>query len=221
MDYMTLFTHIHKGKPGNLYLLHGPEEYTKEQALNQMIEQWVPQQVRDLNYQVIDGTETTVDTIIAASETLPFLSDRRMVVVKDYTGLSGKKSEEEEVLKKYLTKVSDSTCLVFYVRGNAEKQRMIYKAIAKNGEAVEFVRLKHPDLMKWARKRFQNDNKKISNSDLEYFILQVGNHLEDIKNEIEKLTAYAGASPDITRKEIDQLVAPSPEFTVFEFIDAV
>ncbi|HHT64496.1 MAG TPA: DNA polymerase III subunit delta [Clostridiales bacterium] len=221
MDYMALFTHIQKGKPGSLYLLHGPEEFTKGEALNQMIEQWIPQQVRDLNYQVIDGTETTADTIIAACETLPFLSDRRMVVVKDYTGLTGQRSEDEDILKKYLANVSSSTSLVFYVRGNAEKKRMIYKAIAKYGEAVEFVRLKHPDLIKWARKRFKNYNKKISNPDLEHFILQVGNNLEDMKNEIEKLAAYAGNSSEVTRADIDKLVAPSPEFTVFQFIDAV
>ena len=142
-------------------------------------------------------------------------------MVKDYTGLTGKKSEDEVKLKEYLAKVSDSTCLIFYVRGEADKQRMIYKAIAQHGEAVEFARLNHTDLSKWIRKRFGKYNKKISNSDLEYFIIQVGNDLEDIKNEIEKLVAYAGTSNEITRAEIDKLITPSPEYTVFQFIDAV
>lgn len=221
MDYMELFTQIKKGKQGNLYLLHGPEEFTKEEALNQMIEQWIPEQYRDLNCLIIDGTETTADAIIAASETLPFLSDMRIVVVKDYTGLTGNKSEDDDKLKKYLANVSESTCLVFYVRGNADKKRAIYKAIAKHGEAVEFVRLNQTDLAKWIRKRFRMYNKKISNADLQYFIMQVGNNLEDVKNEIEKLAAYAGSSPEITRKEIDNLIKPSPEYTVFQFIDAV
>ena len=195
MDYMALFTHIQKGKPGSLYLLHGPEEFTKGEALNQMIEQWIPQQVRDLNYQVIDGTETTADTIIAACETLPFLSDRRMVVVKDYTGLTGQRSEDEDILKKYLANVSSSTSLVFYVRGNAEK-RMIYKAIAKYGEAVEFVRLKHrSDQM--GTKRFKI-NKKISNPDLEHFILQ-GQQSGGYENETKSF-AYAGNSSEVTEQ---------------------
>jgi len=221
MDYMELFKQIKQGKLENLYLFHGPEEFTKEEALNQIIEQWIPKQYLELNHLMIDGTETTVDTIIAASETLPFLSDKRIVVVKDYTGLTGKKSEDEDKLKKYLTKVSESTCLIFYVRGNVDKKRAIYKAIAKHGETVEFVRLNHSDLTKWIRKRFRMYNKKISNADLQHFIMQVSNNLEDVKNEIEKLAAYAGDSPDITRKEIDRLVKPSPEYTVFQFIDAV
>lgn len=220
MDYMELFTQIKRGKLGSLYLFHGPEEFTKEEALSQIIGQ-IPEQYRDFNYLMIDGTETTADSIITAGETLPFLSDKRVVVVKDYTGLTGKKSEDEVKLKEYLAKVSDSTCLIFYVRGEADKQRMIYKAIAQHGEAVEFARLNHTDLSKWIRKRFGKYNKKISNSDLEYFIIQVGNDLEDIKNEIEKLVAYAGTSNEITRAEIDKLITPSPEYTVFQFIDAV
>ena len=37
MDHMELFNQIGTGNLGSLYLLHGPEEFTKEEALNQMI----------------------------------------------------------------------------------------------------------------------------------------------------------------------------------------
>jgi DNA polymerase-3 subunit delta len=221
MEYMELFDAIKKNRLGSLYLLHGPEEFTKEQALVQLTEQLVPPQFKDLNYQMIDGTETDANTLIAACETLPFLSDRRLVVVKNYNGLGGKKAGDEEKLKKYLERIPDSTCLVFYHRGNADKTRMIYKAIKKHGEAVEFVRLKNPELVKWTTKTFRKYNKEISREDLNYFLIQVGNSLEDIHNEIQKLSSYAGSSPRITREAIDKLITPSPEFTVFQLIDAV
>jgi len=221
MEYMELFDDIRNGKLGRLYLLHGPEEYTKEQALSQITDQLIPQQFRDLNYQMIDGTETSADAIIAAGETLPFLSDRRLVVVKNYGGLGGKKDGDEEMLKKYLERISDSTCLIFYHRGAADKNRMIYKAIKKYGEAVEFVRLKNPELSRWTAKTFRKYGKKISREDLNYFLIQVGDSLEDINNEIQKLSSYTGSSASITRETIDKLVAPSPEYTVFQLIDAI
>ncbi|HHU79642.1 MAG TPA: DNA polymerase III subunit delta [Clostridiales bacterium] len=221
MDYMTLFTQIQKGSLGKLYLLHGPEEFTKEEALSQIIEKLVPASYRDLNYLILDGTETTADDIIAASETLPFMADRRLVVVKNYSGLSSGKSDDEARLKKYLENIPDSTCLIFYQRGSADRKRMIYKAISKHGETVEFERLNHSNLVRWTRKRFQLHNKTISREDLEYFIMQTGNNLEDIKNEVEKLASFSGSAPDITRDAIDKLVTPSDEFTVFQFIDAV
>lgn len=221
MEYMELFDVIRTGRLGSLYLLHGPEEFTKEQALSQLTEQLVPQQFKDLNYQMINGTETNAGAIIAACETLPFLSDRRLIVVKNYNGLGGKKDGDEEMLKKYLDRVPDSTCLVFYHRGDADKARIIYKAIKKHGEAVEFVRLKNPELIRWTTKTFKKYNKEISREDMNYFLIQVGNSLEDIHNEIQKLSSYAGSSPRITREAIDKLITPSPEFTVFQLIDAV
>jgi DNA polymerase-3 subunit delta len=221
MEYMQLFDAIKNGKLGRLYLLHGPEEFTKEQALSQLTEQLTEPQFRDLNYQMIDGTETNAGTIIAACETLPFLSERRLIVVKNYSGLGGKKDGDEEALKKYLERIPESTCLVFYHRGDADKNRTIYKAIKKHGEAVEFVRLKNPELVKWTAKTFRRYNKEISREDLNYFLIQAGNSLEDIHNEIQKLSAYAGSSPRITREAIDNLITPSPEYTVFQLIDAV
>lgn len=221
MEYMKLFDEIQNGRLGRLYLLHGPEEFTKEQALSQITDRLVPPQVRDLNFQVIDGTQTSADTVIAAGETLPFLSDRRLVIVKDYGGLCGKSIGDEEILKKYLGRIPDSTCLVFYCRGGAEKNRMIYKAIQKTGEAVEFVRLKNPDLSKWTAKAFRKCGKEISRGDLNYFLMQVGDNLENINNEIQKLSSYTGSSARITRETIDRLITPSPEYTVFQLIDAI
>jgi len=220
MEYMDLFKLIKKGKLGSLYLFYGPEEFTKEEALNRIIEVLVPN-IRDMNYQMIDGTETSADDIIAASETLPFLSEKRLVVVKNYPGLSGKKAGDEDVLKDYLSKVPDTTCLIFYQRGDIDKKRAIYKAISKHGEAIEFVRLSYSDLLKWTRKRFQSYNKIISDEDLQYFLMQVGNSLEDIKNEVDKIVAYAGTSSEVTRESIDNLITPSPELTIFQFIDSV
>lgn len=221
MEYLEMFNAIKSGSLGSLYLFHGPEEYTKEQALTQLTDKLVQEQYKELDYHMIDGTETSADSIIAASETLPFMSERRLIVVKDYAGLGSKSSGDEEILKKYLERVPESTCLVFYHRGNADKKRMIYKAISKYGEAVEFVRLKAPELTKWTAKTFRSHKKEISKEDLAYFLIQVGDNLEDINNEIGKLTSYAGSSQRITREMIDKLVAPSPEYTVFELIDAV
>ncbi len=218
---MDFFKEIKKGISGNLYLLYGPEEYTKEEALNQLIESIIPEAYMDLNYQAIDGTESTAEDIILAAETLPFLSDKRVVVIKNYSGLSGKKTGDEEELKKYLQRLPDTTCLIFYQRDDVDKKRVIYKTIQKHGEIIEFERLSPRDLIRWTRKRFQIYNKNLSDSDLEYFLMLAGNDLVDIKNEVEKLAAFAGERTVITREDIDKMVTPSPEFTVFQFIDAV
>ena len=50
MEYMQLFKSIRSEKPGKLYLFHGPEEFTKEQALSQLTDRLVPPKFRDLNY---------------------------------------------------------------------------------------------------------------------------------------------------------------------------
>ena len=79
---------------------------------------------------------------------------------------------------------------------------------------MEFERLSHSDLIKWTRKRFRLNKLKISDEDLNTFILQAGNNLEDIKNEVEKLASYAGKSDLITRK---QSISLSPVSGIYGF----
>jgi len=221
MGYMDIFEEIKARSLDKLYLFYGPEEYTKGQALSQMTAQLTHEDFKDLNYQMIDGTETNVNTIITACETLPLMSEKRLIVVKNYIGFGNRKTAEEEVLKKYLERVSDSTCLVFYCRGVIDKTRVLYKAIKKHGKVIEFERLKSPELIKWTAKAFKKSGKEIVPGDLNYFLIRVGNNLEDINNEIQKLVSYTGETGRITREIIDKLVTPSPENTVFQLIDAV
>ena len=81
-------------------------------------------QFRDLNYQVMDGSEVGVDEIINACETLPFMSDRRLIVVKDSVFLTNRRNgsdnqnsvEDGKRLGEYIKDIPPTTYVIFYVR---------------------------------------------------------------------------------------------------------
>ncbi|HOB19224.1 MAG TPA: DNA polymerase III subunit delta [Candidatus Atribacteria bacterium] len=225
MNYMAMFDEIKNNKIGSLYLFYGAEEFVKSEALAQMADRLVSKDFAGLNYQIIDGTEVSGGSIIDACETLPFMSDRRLVVVKDHPGLTGKRagegSSDEEALKDYLERLPDSTCLLFYCHGDVNKTRALYKALTKIGKVVEFPLLERKELMKWTSRAFRKSGREISPADLELFLDRAGNSLERISKEVEKLVSYTKQDPVITGEIIQKMVKPLPEHTVFQLIDSI
>ena len=65
-----------------IYLLYGPDELVRTEALAKL-KAGVPADLADLNMATLDGRRLKLDALIAACEALPFLADRRMVIVHD------------------------------------------------------------------------------------------------------------------------------------------
>lgn len=223
MDYRKLFKEINQEDWHGVYLFFGEEQYIKQQALNRIIEAMVDPSLKDLNYVQIDGTDVDLDTIINACETLPFMADRRLVVLKDLSILNGKSDSNigEDGFLEYIKKMSETTCLILYCRNGVDKRKKIYKYINKIGKAFEFKHLTGPELHAWINQTVERQGKKISYNAISYLIDRVGNDLNDISNELKKLISYVGQSKEIDIKAIDQIVTPTLEQSIFQLVDAI
>lgn len=221
MSYMEVFNQIKQDRIGSLYLFYGEEDYVKAEALDQLKEKLLGPGLMDLNYHVLEGANVADSDIINASETLPLMADRRLLVIKNHPSLTSRGSSDSKELECYLARLPASTCLVFFTDGAIDKRKNLYKAIAKYGMVAEFHLLDRVDLRKWTSREFRNSNKQISKEDLDFFLDRAGNVLEHIRNELSKLVSYTGDKPLITREMIEQMVAPTAEYTVFQLIDAI
>lgn len=221
--YMEIFEDIKKGEFARLYLFYGPEQYVKEQALLQLSQVLIAPELKSLNYQAMDGEAVTADDIINACETLPFMSDKRLVVVKDLPALlqGGRSNIDEDKLKSYLPRIPSATCLVFYCTDEVNKRKALFTAIDKVGKVVEFELLKQEEIVKWVKNVLKRNGKQMEPSALEYYVSIAGNRLEDIYNDLQKLMVYIGNRNVITRADIEQVVTPVAEYTVFQLVEAI
>lgn len=223
MDYRQVFQDIESGQWSGAYLFYGEEEYIKEQALSKLIDALIPKDFRDLNYEMIDGSQVELDNIINACETLPFMSQKRLVVVKDFYLIEGKKGtqEQEEQILNYIKNINEATCLIFYCYGDIDKRKSIYKYIKKTGKVYEFNHLKCDELTQWVSQTLRKNGKKMSQQCINYFVERVGNNLENISNELSKLIAYTGDNDTIDVNAVNQVVTPSLEQSIFKLVDAI
>ena len=98
----------------------------------------LPEGMEQLNETVLENPPT--DALVAAAETLPFLAEKRLVVVRELAALTGR-SESDERLLDYIGKIPDTCVVIFYVQGKVDARKKLAAALKKQGTVVSFAPL--------------------------------------------------------------------------------
>ncbi len=218
MDRKEFMQAIKEGKLRGAYLLEGTEENIKTAALSALRKKLLPEGLEELNENLLDNPPT--DALIAAAETLPFLADQRLVVVREHPALSGR-AEADDRLLDYLQQVPESCVLVFMQRGKADARKKLYKAVQKHGTVVSFAQLNDVELNQWIIRSFGSMGKQCAPQTASLLAFTVGNDTALLHTEMEKLAALAGERVDILDEDVRAVSTRSIECTVFEMVDAV
>ena len=200
----------------NLYLCYGQEDYMKKQYVDNIKKQIIAPAYEIMNLEVYDGKSITTDQIIDFAETMPFMSDRRLMIVKD-SGLfrSGKKDESAK-LASYIDRLPSSVCLIF-METEVDKRLSLYKKTNKDHVAIEFKVPTDKELILWTKKELDKHKVKMGNQLVEYFISVVPLGMESIINEVKKLQSY-NIDGEITKEQIDSVCTQSLDIRIFELV---
>ena len=151
MNHNDFFEAAKTGRIQNLYLFEGTEEYIKGQALVRLSGLLLPAGLEAMNLSELDNPDA--DALIATAETLPFMGEKRLVVVRECDLLTTSKKSDEaklEAIKAYLEKQSPSTCLVFMVKGKADARKSLYNVLKKANAIIDFSPMGDNEAANWA-----------------------------------------------------------------------
>lgn len=218
MDRKEFAQQIKAGKVQGAYLFEGVEENIKAAMLHTLRKAILPEGMEELNESLMDAP--TTDAIIAACETLPFMADKRLVIVKEHPAFAGRADADERLIS-YIPNVPESAALVFLCRGKADGRKKLYAAIKKANGVVSFDPLKDEELTPWIIKTFAELGKSISPQTASVLSFTVGSDTALLRREIEKLAALAGERDTVTEADVHAVATRSLECTVFEMVDAV
>lgn len=145
-------------------------------------------------------------------QAMPFLSEKRMVVLR---GVSGNKMLAEKV-QDVLADTPETTD-VLIVEAAPDKRTAFYKFLLKQKNVQRCDDLDSNELSKWLVQAAGDRGGKLSVPDARYLIERVSSNQMQLSHEIDKLIAY---EPNITKETIDALTERSPQSSVFELLDA-
>lgn len=208
---------VDKGELACLYLLYGEEPYLVERAVKKLLERAVDPGFRDFNLNVFYGNECKGEEVFGAAQTLPMFAERRVVLVKKGGDLS---AAAQEILLAYLQDPCPGTCLILQAE-KVDGRKKFFAEFKKRGEAVEFKRPYENQLGPYVRDEVRAAGKKIDGAAAELLAYLVGNNLQELVSQIEKLCVYCGKKDCIDVADVKAIVSDTKVESVFEFTDAL
>jgi DNA polymerase-3 subunit delta len=200
-----------------VYLLLGEEDWLAEAGLRNLLDTLLPGSERDLNLDVVEAGEASIQDIIMRCETLPFFGNRRAVVIRRGEDL---RPPDQEALAAYLEQGPPPSVLIILAE-KMDRRRRLYGALQRLGRIIPCNRLDPGDLPGWVRARVEEGGKTIAPEAAETLVVLVGGALRELNSEVAKLIAYVGDRPAITVDDVHAVASHVAEATVFELMDAV
>ncbi len=197
------------------YLIYGAEAYLRLQNRDKLVKALGGTEA-SMNFNRYKGDGISPTEIIDMAETMPFLSDKRVILVED----SGFFKSGCPELSEYLKSPSETTIFVF-VEEDVDKRKDIYKAASKLGFDMECDTQDDEMLKRWIRSRFAAEKKDISPRAQAYFLDRVGTDMSNIATEIEKLVCYCIDRDQVTESDIDAVCANYLTGRIFAMTDAI
>jgi DNA polymerase-3 subunit delta len=185
------------------------------------------------NSVTLDARQVSTAELLNAAGTVPFLADKRLVVVTgllekfESNGRNGRKKRttkqdaapaEWQVVADGITRLPETTELVI-VGGRIGAANPLLKALPA-GRVRTFPALKSGDLTAWINRQVRESGGAIAPRATAALARFVGNDLWTLANEVDKLVQYAGGR-QIEETDVRALVSATREESIFAMVDAI
>ena len=161
------------------------------------------------------GCDLEMNSDDSQSETLPFFSDHRLIMVRD----SGMFRRGGDALAEYCRNIPETTVFLF-VESDIDKRSRLFKAVRTCGTVLELNHQKADALTGWIVRRLQRENKQIQRGAVQLLLERAGDDMYILSNELNKLIAFTGEREGITREDVDRVCIEQLESKVFKMIEA-
>jgi DNA polymerase-3 subunit delta len=193
IHYKKIFSDVEKRDIVNLYLLHGSEVFIMEKMAMKIASSIVPEDLKAFNLTVAYGGELDLDEFIASASAFPFLSDQRVLILRELEKLRGSWKR----LIAYCENPAPSSVVIFLYnpfddsKSGSRAPRDFPKlesTVKRMGKAIAFEPLTDADLRAWVRQEAKRLGIELEAECAEALVQSVGENLFELQNEMIKLS---------------------------------
>lgn len=212
-----ILNHFNKRQISPVYLLTGEENYYIDLLTSKFEEEILDEAEKDFNFTTLYGLETNAKEICSFAKQYPIMSEKRLIVVKEFQQMDKK---ELSSLSFYVEKPFDSTILVF-VNKNKTIDKKFSDKVNKSGIIFESAKLYENKVIPWIDKYVRDKGFSIENSATNLIFECLGNNLQKIANEIDKMSINLKEGTQITQSNVANHIGVNKDYNIFELQNAI
>lgn len=216
-DLRRLQQALDKKKTQSLYFIFGDEPYLVNEALTTLRQTALSDGAIDFNYDQFFATETKSAQVRDTVEMLPMMCPKRVVIYRDVDKL---KEKDWEVLQPLFDSPVD-TCTFILVAEKVDKRKKYFKKISEKGILVELKRPYENQVPAWIEYISYKNGVELDKNSISLIQQLVGGHLDEVNNELKKLSQFLGDKKKATHEDILKVVSRSRIDSIFDLTDAI
>jgi len=212
-----------------IFSILGTDHYRVAEKLKEMKDGFIAKRDKSgLNVVNIDGEHLGFDHFKSEVMATPFLGDKKMVVVKNFSRIAANKKIHKEIANFFKKQKEIDNVVGFVDMLNPEKYNYkkpipagpLFKFLSSQKYFWTFNQMNNRELGAWLKKYFADHKVSIEQKAIDGLIIRVGNDLNQMSTEIKKLTAYKYGEA-ITIENVENLVKAKFDENIFDLVDAL
>ncbi|MFN8305238.1 MAG: DNA polymerase III subunit delta [Ferruginibacter sp.] len=204
-----------KFKP--VYWLEGEEDYYIDRVVDHAEHHILDESQAGFNLTVFYGRDADWASVVNACRRYPMFAEFQVVLLKE-----AQQMKDIDKLEGYIENPLPSTLFVVAYKGKSyDKRTKLYKLLKSNAEIFSSEKIRDYKLAEWIGELLQAKGFKMNSKAISLVEEHIGNDLNRIANEIDKLALNLKGRKEITEDDIEQYIGISKEYNVFELQAAI
>ncbi len=202
-----------------IVVLHGDEAYFIDLISDYISDTLLDESEKEFNETIVYGKDASAENIVAIARSYPMMAERRVVIIKEAQAF-----KDLEKLEPYFNKPVSSTVLVIcYKYGTLDKRKKVFKSLlaSKNAKVFESNIQSDIETVDWIKAKFLKLKIQIHEKAAFALIDLIGNDLNKLSNEIEKMALALGPGVEIRLEAVTDNVGMNREYNIFELQKAL
>ncbi|CAN5660344.1 DNA polymerase III subunit delta [soil metagenome] len=200
-----------------VYWLEGEEPYYIDMVVNYAEHHLLNESEASFNLTVFYGRDADWASVLNACMRYPMFAEKQVVLLKEAQHM-----KDIEKLENYVSKPLSSTIFVVgYKDKKLDARTKFAKVIKEKGEVVTTKKMYDNQLPEWTSQMIASHGLSINPKALALLVDHIGNDLNRLQNEVEKLSVNLAGRKNISEEDIETYIGISKEFNVFELQDAI
>lgn len=168
---------------------------------------------------VYDNNEDTFMSVIEEASIRSLFSSLKVIIVNNFN-IDKINDYEYECFSKLINSDIQDVYMIF-IADKVDARRKNYKIFKDNFEIIELEKMDDLNVLDYIRNKILENGYKISDSMLDYLFSKIGNDINNINNELDKLFMYKCDDKNINREDIDLLIFDNIDNVIYEFTNAI
>lgn len=219
-----------------LHIFSGDDGFSKNEELKKLKQELGGEALLESNIATFDGAKISQAELGANVSAMPFLSEKRLVIVEGLLAKFEKGAAKKAADKKTTAKSAEPsgfagilksippTTELILIEDKISPANSLFKEVTSGGgqkaDIKFFNQLKGAEITKWAETRARAKGAKISSDAISLLKTLIGGNLWVMDSEVTKLALYAEGRL-ITEEDVKSLVGYAQQTSIFSLVDAI